>query len=158
MPRLGADIYAAHMDNLLKLARREGGVSRPEIISELNITRAVANGLIDKAGLTLDRKEGRTEYFSAPTADDAPKADVKQSKPEPAASVATPVSDSTGEKDDLAEIAALDDQILDTRNALRAAAEKAGKALGEYATQQALVDALRQRMQELAVKRMSLSS
>lgn len=157
MPRLGAEVYASHMNNTLKLARREGGVSRPELISELNITRAVANGLIEKAGLELDRKEGRTEYFKAPEAEDSPKPDVKQSKPETASKVATPASDDPGEEpDELAALAELDEQILDTRKLLCEAAEKAGKALAEWGTQQALVDALRQRMQELATKRMSL--
>lgn len=157
MPRLGAEVYAAHMDNVLKLARRKGGVSRPQIIDELNITRAVANGLIEKAGLEIDRKEGRTEYFKAPTNGVAPaKPEVKQSKPVAAAEVAKPTSSDTGDTD-LDDLAALDEQIVDTRNTLREAATKAGKALGEWATHQALVDALRVQLQELAAKRMSLS-
>lgn len=158
MPRMDAAIYAAHMDNVLKLARREGGVSRPQIIEELNITRAVANGLIEKADLVLDRKEGRTEYFTAPTNGMAPaKPAVKQSKPAAAAEVAKPTSSASTEID-LDELQALDEQIVDTRNTLREAAAKAGKALGEWATHQALVDALRVQLQELATKRMSLSS
>lgn len=159
MPRLGADIYAAHMDNVLKLARRSEGVTRPQIIEKLNVTRAVANGLIKKAGLELARKDGRTEYFAAPTNGTA-EPEVKQSRPSAVVETATPTStDSGGSEDDLlSQIAELDAQIVDTRNTLRDAAEKAGKALGEWATHQALVDALRQRMQELAVKRMTLSA
>jgi hypothetical protein len=147
MPRMDAAIYAAHIDNVLKLAKREGGVSKPQIISELNVTRAVASGLVEKAGLTLDRKEGRTEYFAA-SENGTPVAPApKQSK---APAVAEPTSD------DL--IAELDAQIVDTRGALREAAAKAGKALGEWATHSALVDALRERMTSLASQRMDASS
>lgn len=164
MPRMDAAIYAAHMDNVLKLARREGGVSRPQIIKELNITRAVANGLIEKAALELDRTEGRTDFFKAPDGIKPPETDptkpeVKQSKPETAAqAAATPSSDDTGQTDDkLAELAALDEQIFETREALVKAAKAAGEALGEYATKQALVDAMRQQMQELVARRMRIS-
>jgi hypothetical protein len=52
----------------------------------------------------------------------------------------------------------LDAEIVDTRNARKEAAAKAGKALGEWATHQALVDALRERMTGLAVKRMNAGS
>ncbi|MGE3483506.1 MAG: hypothetical protein AB7L09_02120 [Nitrospira sp.] len=171
MPRLGAEVYAAHMDNLLKLARQEGGVSRPQLVETLNITRAVANGLIEKAGLRVVRTDGRTEYFQAP--DDEPvspesstpaaepeKPAKKQStRPAAAVEVVTPTSAETGEtRDVMAEIAELDAQIIGARNELREAAERAGKALGEWATHQALVDALRIRMQDLAVKRLTLSS
>jgi len=165
MARMGTAIMAAHMDNLLKMARREGGVSRLQIVSELSVTRAVACSLIEKGGLTLNRKEGRTEYFTVGTNEDAPaqaekpeKAAKKQSMPPEVEAVAEPVSDSTGEDTVLDVVAELDAQIVETRNALRAEASKAGKALGEWATHQALVDALRERMTELAVKRMNVSS
>ena len=161
MPRMDAAIYAAHLDSVLKLASRDGGVSRPQIINELNVTRVIAGGLIDKAGLTLDRKEGRTEYFKqtngAATPEAVPEPVVaKQSKPAVQA-VAVPESTDAlaAEEDDVAE---LDAQIMDTRTALREAAAKAGKALGTWATHQALVDALRERMTDLAVKRMNASS
>jgi hypothetical protein len=157
---MDAAIYAAHLDSVLKLASREGGVSRPQIINELNVTRVVAGGLIEKAGLTLVRKEGRTEYFKQSNGAAAPKAEpepvaAKQSKP--AQAVAVPEStDALVEDEDV--VAELDAQIMDTRSALREAAAKAGKALGQWATHQALVDALRERMTELAVKRMNASS
>ena len=154
MPRLGEAVYAAHLDNVLKLAKQEGGVSRPEIIEKLNVTRAMANGLIEKAELALDRKEGRTEYFVAPSTNG--NGTTKLETPE-VKETTVPKSDATGESDD-DTIAELDAQIVDTRQALRSAAEKAGKALGDYATHQALVDALRERMTELAKKRMAASS
>ena len=156
MPRMNAAVLAAHIDNVLKLARREGGVSRPEIMNELNVTRTVAGTLIDKAGLALSRREGRTEYFSAP----AGKTEVKQSKPDlppEAKAAAAPVSADTGTEPEDDDVAELDAQIIDTRNAMREAAAKAGKAMGEWATHQALVDALRERMTELATKRMNLA-
>jgi len=160
MPRMDAAIYAAHMDNVLKLARRKGGVSRPEIIAGMNVTRAVASGLIEKAGLAMDRKEGRTEYFVAQNGASVPAEPVaaKQSKiPAPAKAVAVPESaDAAAVKDDT--IAELDAQIIDTRDSMRKAGAAAGKAIGEWATQHALVDALRERMTELAVKRMNASS
>jgi len=150
-------IYAAHIGNVLKLAAAEGGVSKPQLVSSLNVTRAVASGLIEKAGLTVARKEGRTEYFAIAEEGAAPApVPPKQSKTKTA--VAKPVSADTGDdgSDDL--IAELDAQIVDTRGALREAADKAGKALGEWATHSALVDALRERMTGLAIKRMNASS
>jgi len=163
MPRMDASIYAAHMDNVLRLARREGGVSRPQIIEELNITRPVANGLIEKAALSLSRKDGRTEYFTVSNGGTPPKVEVKQSKqplPEAVIESARPTSDDTGSGSVSvdAEIAKLDAQILATRNELREAAAKAGRALGEWATHQSMVDALRCQMTSIATKRMSLSS
>lgn len=163
MPRLDTAIYAAHMDYVLKLARRSEGVSRPEIISELNVTRAVANGLIEKAALELDRKDGRTEYFKAPDGDPltpATKVEVKQSRPAAVVDAAVVVGSNTEVPADVddARLAELDAQIVDTRNTLRDAAVQAGRALGEWATHQALVDSLRQRMTDLATARMRLSS
>lgn len=157
MPKMSTAVFAAHMDNVLKLARRKGGVSRPEIISELNVSRTIANSLIEKADLKLDRTEGRTEFF---VGDGEPeKVVVKQSVvPPEAQAVATPVDDSTGLEEEDADLADLDAQIVDTRNAMREAAAKCGKAMGEWATHQALVDALRERMTELATKRMNSSS
>lgn len=155
MPRMSAAIIAAHVDNVLKLARRKGGVSRPQIMNELNVTRTVAGSLIDKADLSLDRREGRTEFFKA--ADAEPEVEVKQSKlPPEVKAAAAPASSDTGTEEEDDEIAELDAQILDTRNAMREAAAKAGKALGEWAMHDALVSALRQRMTELATRRMNI--
>ena len=57
--------------------------------------------------------------------------------------------------------ALLDDSYISPEAALkqfrREAAAKAGKALGEWATHQALVDALRERMTDLATRRMNAS-
>jgi len=179
MPKMGSAIYAAHMGNVLKLASRAEGVSRPQLMKELNVSRPVANGLIEKCKLTLHRKEGRTEFFitdadvdeSVPETPEqaeirkeahkeAKEASAKQSKPElppEVKAVAEPQSDDTGEPDILAQIAELDAQVMDARTTLHAAAEKAGEALGVWATQSAMVDALRKRLADLAVERMKLS-
>lgn len=159
MPRMSAAVYAAHVDNLLKLARKRGRVSRPEVADELNVSRAVASTIIEKAGLKQVGNKGRTEYFAVDETAPEPVVAVKQSKPlPPVKAVAVPVSDDTGLEPDDVDVAELDAQIVDTRNALREAASKAGKALGDWATHQALVDALRERMTDLATKRMNASS
>jgi hypothetical protein len=166
MPRMGSAIYAAHMDSVLKLASRDEGVSRPQLMEELGVSRPVANVLIEKCALALDRKEGRTEFFKVNGTDvpviEAP--EVKQSTPEPTPElppevkeVAVPTTSATGEPDILDRIAELDAQIIDTRNTLRDAAKKAGTALGEWMTNEAMVDAMRQRLTRLAVERVSIN-
>lgn len=161
--RMSDAIFAAHVDNVLKLAQREGGVSRPQIISELNVSRTVASSLIEKAGLTKAKRregQGRTDYFVANgTAEPEPTA-TKQSRPDlpPVKAVAVPASADTGLEPEDVSVADLDAEIIDTRNTLREAAAKAGKALGEWATHQALVDSLRERLTTLATKRMNVSS
>jgi hypothetical protein len=148
---MNAAIYAAHMDSVLKLAAQEGGVSRPQIIKELNVTRAVASGLIDKCGLEkVEPQKGRTEYFAAAVS-------VKQSRPAAVQAVAVPEAVAPTAPDTVDVIAALDAQIMETRASLRDAAAKAGKALGEWGTQQAIVDALRTQMTEQIAERMRAS-
>lgn len=177
MPRMSAAVYAAHVDNLLKLARKKGQVSRVEVADALNVTRAVASTVIEKAGLKpvpRQKGQGRADYFKLPAAEDLEVGDtvggvgvvvskgepaVKQSKsPPPVKAVAIPASDATGMESVDVDVAELDAQIVDTRNTLREAAAKAGKALGDWATHQALVDALRERLTELAARRMNASS
>jgi len=167
MPRIATSIYAAHLDNVLKLAAKVGGVSRGEIADALNVSRAVAGGLIKKAELELDHKQGRTEFFKSTNGASvepevkAVEPEVKAVEPEvteaevKAVAVADPKVVVEEEEDDYA---VLDAEIVDTRNALKEAATKAGKALGDWATHQALVDALRERMTGLAVKRMNAGS
>jgi hypothetical protein len=164
MPRIATSIYAAHLDNVLKLAAKAGGISRGEIADALNVSRAVAGGLIKKADLELDHKQGRTEFFKSNGASAEPEVTEPkvETKPEPkvepevkAVAVADPKVVVAEEEDDFA---ALDSEIVDTRSALREAAVKAGKALGEWGTQQALVDAMRERLTTLAVKRMNIGS
>lgn len=156
MPRIATSVYAAHMDNVLKLASREGGVSRPQIMDKLNVSRSVAGGLIEKASLEMDRKEGRTEFFTTSNGASKPEAEPPEL---PAAVAATAVAgDDILEEEEEDDIAMLDAEIVDTRNALQAAAAKAGKALGEWATHDALVSALKGRMTDLATKRMDASS
>lgn len=155
MPKMDAAIYAAHMDSVLKLAKRTSGVSRPQIINDLNVTRTVASGLIEKCNLVKIDGPGRTEFFSEEVAA-APV--VKRSTPTVVKAVTVPVDDSTGEATDpLDAIEALDSQILETRTSLGVAAIKAGKSLSEWGTQQAIVDAMRVRLTELIVERLRAS-
>lgn len=160
MPRLAAAVYAAHQDNLLKLAAKDGGVSRQEIADALHISKAVASGLIKRCDLVRDHKKGKTEYFKtfktngASVEPETAPADKPADLPEVEA-VAVAGPEIVDDEEDI--IATLDAEIVDTRNALHSAASKAGKALGEWATHQALVDALRERMTGLAVKRMDAS-
>ena len=152
MPKMNSAIYAAHLNTVLQLASRAGGVSRPQLINELNVTRAVAGGLIESAELCEDEalKKGRTQFF---VPNGKAKAVAKQSAPK---AVAVPEStDALAAADDTT--AELDAQLLDTRNTLRAAAAKAGEALGEWMTHQAMVDAMRERLQQLAVRRLAAS-
>lgn len=164
MPKMDAAIYATHMDNVLKLARRKGGVSKPQLIEELNVTRSIATGLIERAGLQEDEalRAGRTQFFvegDTPPAPVATPPEVKRSvTPPEVKAVAVPVSGDTGTVEPVDTLADLDAQIMDTRNTLREAAAKSGKALGEWATHQALVDALRARLTELVSSRLHASS
>lgn len=156
MPRMDAAIYAAHMDSTLKMARREGGVSKPQLINELNVTRTIASGLITKCELEPVEGSGRTKFFTAPSNGSAPAAtpspEVKQS--------VVPTDDGDHEDTEtlLEKLAKLDSQILATRTTLCEHATLAGAALGEWAKHQALVDALRAQMTELASRRLKLSS
>ena len=163
MPRMAAHVYAAHQANLLKLAAREGGVSRAQAMDELNISRTVANKIIKEAGLDVVRKEGRTEFFGSKNGSAAPPSDAPKDAPKdelPSEVKEAAVVEDPDEVSDvnLDVIARLDEDIIDARNALKEAAAKAGKALGEWATNQALVDALRDRMTKLAARRMEACS
>ena len=174
MPRMSNAVYASHINNVLKLAQREGGVSRPQIVSELGVSSPFANKLILVAALSVDRKEGRTQFFKpgdqVPTATDPSPVKVKQSRPELPPEVkeaAVPESDATGDEaaDEAAdedaldeEIADIDAEIADTKQALRDAAVALGKAAGLWAMQDAAVEALRLRMTGLITKRMNASS
>jgi hypothetical protein len=174
MPRLASSIYAAHQDSVLRLAAKQGGVSRPQIMESLNVSRSIADTMIEKCALKVDRHEGRTEFFILPSA--APSV--------PAPPAVEPEVTPLAEKDELppavvaagvvepnpldrpAEvvepndtvISTLDREITETRASLRNAAVKAGQAMGEWAIQQGLVDALREQMQSLVSRRLALSS
>lgn len=171
MPRMTQAIYATHMDSVLKLAAAKGGVSRNQIVNDLNVTYSIAAALIGKCELTAGTKVGRTQFYvtnGAPKVEPSGGEDEDNAKPEavavkrsraPAAVKAATVPKNTSAAADAPDdsVAELDAQIIDTRQTLRAAAAKAGKALGEWATHQALVDALRERMTDLATRRMNAS-
>jgi hypothetical protein len=144
-------------------------------MDELNIGRGVAGTLITKCDLELDHKEGRTQFFAVTNgaSPDNPKPAPLPPEVEEAAVATTPaptvskkkkkkkeveaeeVEDEEVEDED--EIAQLDAEIVDTRNAIREAAATAGKALGQWATSQALVDSLRGHMTDLASRRLKAS-
>lgn len=155
MPRLAVGIYAAHQANVLKLAAKKGGVSRGGIANALNVSKTIANNLIRQCSLELDHKEGRTEFFKTNGA--SPQIPEAPELPEAVKAVAV-AGDDIIDEDDEDEIAQLDADIVDTRNALKEAALRAGKALGDWATNQSLVDALREQMTQLAVRRMNACS
>ena len=162
MPRLAADIYAAHQAQVLRLAAKEGGVSRAGIAKACNVSKTIANNLIKRNSLELDHKDGRTEFFktsngASPETPETPETSVAPELPEAVKGVGVAGDDIIDEVEE-DEIAQLDAEIVDTRNALKEAAARAGKALGDWATNQSLVDALRERMTNLAVRRMNACS
>jgi hypothetical protein len=152
---MATHIYAAHMDRVLKMAAREGGVSRPQIMDELNVSRPVAVKLIAECKLEKGEKQGRTEFFTTNGATPEPAAKAELPPEVEDAAVAEPSPPSPPEDPD-ETIAQLDAEIVDTRDAMREACNKAAKAMQSWATNQAMVDALRERMQDLAKRRMDL--
>jgi hypothetical protein len=171
---MAAHVYAAHQAEVLRLAELDGGVSRPIIIDKLGVSAPTATKLIERAGLEPGKKEGRVQFFSPPNGTTPEPADddvvepetATESEPEKAelppevkaAAVVTSPEVVEGTDDDDDEIARLDAELLDTRNALRDAATKAGKALGEWLTHQAIVDAMRARMTTLVEQRLEACS
>lgn len=222
MPRLAEGIFAAHYDSAVKLAAAPGGVSRPDLIKKLGVTRLVAEKIIEKAGLVVGGKEGRTEFFVPPDSNlvgaatsaapspavvvepvatssegltgivvtsspppvviPAPvkgkggrprKVKVEEPAPvvaavttpvpevvaSPVASVAPPavtsptVTETATEEDN---VGAIDADIIDVRKALADACQKAGKAMFEWATHQALADSLQEKLRVLIGKRLSM--
>jgi len=57
-------VYAQYFNSVIQMARREGGVSRPELIHALGISRTLADGLIARCKLRRSRTDGKTEFFS----------------------------------------------------------------------------------------------
>jgi len=169
MPKTPKDIYNTYMKAVNELAERPSGVSKAQLIAQLNVTKAIAKGLIEACKLTLSHKQGRTHFYRKQTDADTNTIPIEITKPEVinakpdvviAATIPKTTNTKTEDEDETIDniISELDAQIIDTRQALRGAAAKAGKALGEWATHQALVDCLRERMQDLATKRMNASS
>ena len=151
MPKAVEEINQNYMETVMRLADQPEGISRPQIANELNVTKSVATGLIKKCGLVHSHTKGTTKFYRAiKTPFEAPEAVKAATIPK-----ATEGVENEPTEDVIAE---LDAQILDTRQALHGAAAKAGKALGDWATHSALVDALRERMQDLATRRMNASS
>lgn len=178
MPRLASDVYASYHDRVLALASKAGGISRAQIMEALNVSRAVADSMVKRCNLKLDRQEGKTEYFvlhgtsviGPPATAPAPET-KKEAAPEPkvvavataaapgpAPTVKSPPPPPAPASDDAdAEVSAIDHEIADTRKSLQERALEAGRLMGEWAKQQALVDALRDRLQKLSARRMDLT-
>lgn len=185
MPRLASEVYAGYHDIVLKLAGNKEGISRAQIMDSLNVSRPIADTMIKRCGLAVARKEGRTEFFIAPNGSTSGTITAATPPPVPAPTptvlppeakavvspVAGPIiipvidlaikaaadSDASDDDDEAAEVTALDEEIFSARTALRDAAAKCGKAMGDWAVQQALVDALRENFQKLAARRLELS-
>lgn len=181
MPRLATSLIATYREQVLKLAAMEGGVSRPQVMESLGVSRPIADSIISKCDLQLARRDGRTEYFvpagktavkhqPAPTPpDDAPNDEEENDHiaPDglpPEVEVAVVVEHNALDK--LADVVETDDQVLasvdaeitKTRQLLKDTAMMAGRAMGEWLTHQSTVESLREKMQELVTRRLSLSS
>lgn len=63
MPGVVEGIYAQYYDSVIKLARRPSGVSRPELMRSLAVSRPIADRLIDECHLRRAKTEGRTDFF-----------------------------------------------------------------------------------------------
>jgi len=155
MPKVIEEINQNYMEIVMSLADQPEGISRPQIANELNVTKSVAIGLIKKCGLVHSRTKGTTKFYTKKGATKVP-----FEAPEAVKAATIPKTNTEKVENEPTEdvISELDAQILDTRQALHGAAAKAGKALGDWATHSALVDALRERMQDLATRRMNASS
>lgn len=70
MPGIAEGIYAQYYDSVIKMSKRPGGVSRPEIMKGLAVTRPAADRLIDECHLKRSRTEGRTNFFKPTKATD----------------------------------------------------------------------------------------
>lgn len=172
MPRLSEAAYAQHYPCVVKLAKRKGGVSRPEIMKELSLSRVMADSLIDRCKLRKSkRKVGRTEFFHTsrgtsaileeavnaspekPAAKAAKKAKAAQKNGTPKAAkikadkpkVASKPSDKSA---DVAPISYFEKTIKEM-------ADRAGRGLSEFiicrAKAEAAGDALRQSLQSTSV-------
>lgn len=168
MPKLADAILAQHYTSVIKLAAREGGVSRPELIEKLGVTRIVADKLIENTKLVPGPKVGRTEFFKAPTdeaaattpdapelpqdaeaavlVDDSNKAPLPTTvaaEPEPA----TPSPDDNDRPDDVA--AEIDGQIVKVKEMLASDCSVIAKAQEKILLHQAMLTALLSRRMAL---------
>jgi hypothetical protein len=163
MPRLAAHVYAAHQASVLKLlTKSKEGLSKGEMADALNISASTVATIIKKAGLVEAGKKGKSDLYTAPSNGDAPELETPETVELPpevkAAAVANSPEAINDDEPNLALISRLDEELVDTRNALKDAAAKMGKAAGEWAAHQALVDALQERMTKLATQRMNACS
>lgn len=70
MPGVAEGIYAQYHDSVIKMAKSPGGVSRPQIMKGLAVTRPIADRLIDECKLRHAKTEGRTDFFKPTKATD----------------------------------------------------------------------------------------
>lgn len=156
--RVADNTYAKFFDSTIRLASRPTGVSRPELMDSLGISRIIADRLIEKVGLKPAEKVGRTEFFKAPSLPEGAQAAVvvhptatsasKKGKakgtpvtvpPTPAQQPEAPKPpvDAVGE-----EIQGLDRQIVEVRKLLAADFAERAKIDVRIAGHQALLTAL----------------
>lgn len=162
MPRVAPNIFAQYYDSAIKLASRETGVSRPELMKKLDITRLMADRVIEQAGLKPVAKVGRTEFFKTPaelppgvqaavTVNNAAPTKGKRKAAAAQQPAATPVTvpppavqptPAPAEDTVAEEIQSLDKQIVEVRKLLAADFSERAKIDTRIAGHQALLTAL----------------
>jgi len=169
MPKLADAILAQHYDSVIKLAAKNGGVSRMELMSGLGVTRIVADKLIEHAKLVPGPKVGRTEFFKVAANSDAPATPTptlpdgatagvliddsnkpKLATPAPVAVVAAdpPVDPKTPPLDDDDKVeesdvaAEIDEQIVAVKKLVATDCAELGKAHERLVLHQAMLTAL----------------
>jgi hypothetical protein len=163
MPKVAEGIFTQYYDSAMKLAARETGVSRPELMKELGVGRVLADKLIEEAGLRPTTKVGRTEFFKLP--DDAPPVTVSASTPDPVSVTASsaltlpegalaavivnesapaaPLKKPVKEKDDVGEeIQSLNKQIVEVKKLIASDFAEMAKTQARLTGHQALLTAL----------------
>ena len=147
MPRVAEGLYAQYYNSVLRLAARPTGVSRPELMDKLGMSRIIADRVIEKAGLVPAAVIGRTEFFKAPDGVEAAVI-VHPTPPKQKKARGTPVQvpppPPTPEKPDVVgeEIQGLDKQIVEVRKMIAADCAEKAKVEARLMAHQSLLTAL----------------
>lgn len=182
MPGVVEGIYAQYHDSVIKMAKKPGGVSRPEIMKGLSVTRPAADKLIDECRLKRARTEGRTNFFTPTKATSKVQgSELEDQNPgEDVSMIDQPTQDQADQAlltalvtDDPAPQQAkpknrlpteppvksavdLDTEIKAIRSAIGEAEEKAKNAHTTFVVQQAHANALGTKLQRVLEARLSL--
>lgn len=150
--RVADTTYAQYFDSAIRLASRPTGVSRPELLKSLGVSRIIADRIIEKTGLKKVATVGRTDFFKTPELPEGAQAAVvvhptATSPSKKAKSKGTPVTvppvQPEPPKDEVAEeIQSLDKQIVEVRKLLAADFADRAKIEVRIASHQALLTAL----------------